>query len=242
MASDQVPEKTINELVQRARDAAGANLESVILYGSAVSGEYHSAFSNLNLLCVLRETSLAALAALKPAIKWWDAQKQPPPLLMTRSELRCSADVFAIELTDMQQHHRVLLGDDPLTGFEISRQNHRAQVEYELREKLILLRQHVAIAAGNEKRLQDLLLRSVSSISTLFRHALLVTGSADVSSNRDAIRQLAQKVGFDPVPIEQALDIRERKSESRTLNVPDLLAKYLSAVEQVIAVVDATQC
>ena len=54
---------------------------------------------------------------------------------------------------------------------------HRVQVEYELREKLALLRQHLLLASGNDSRLWDLLLRSVSSFATLFRHALIVLGS-----------------------------------------------------------------
>ncbi len=44
----------------------------------------------------------------------------------------------------MQQHHRVLFGLDALlTGLQIPMDLHRVQVEYELREKLILLRQHI---------------------------------------------------------------------------------------------------
>ena len=75
-----VPEDTIREFVTRIRGAAGPNLESVILFGSAVSGDFHPGLSNLNLFCVLRDCSFAALQALGPVAKWWDRQKQPPPL------------------------------------------------------------------------------------------------------------------------------------------------------------------
>ena len=37
-----VPEKKINDFVSRLRAAAGANLESVILFGSAVDGRLSS--------------------------------------------------------------------------------------------------------------------------------------------------------------------------------------------------------
>src|ERR1700752_5297338 len=99
-----VPEKTISEFVTRLREAAGANLESIILFGSAVAGDFHPEFSNVNLFCVIRDSSFAALQALSPAVKWWDAQKQPPPLFMTREEIARSVDVFTIELIDMQHH------------------------------------------------------------------------------------------------------------------------------------------
>ena len=236
-----VPEKTINEFLRRVQQAAASNLESLILYGSAVSGDFNPEFSNLNLLLVVRDPSLAALQALEPAIEWWTGQKQPPPLIVTARELGCSTDVFPIEFMDMQQHHRVLFGDDPIAGLQISPQLHRNQVEYELREKLILLRQHVILAKGKETRLWDLLLRSASSIVTLFRHAHIALGNASLP-RRDAVRALGDQVGFDASAVEQVLDLRERKMDSRKLDVRDLLSKYLASVEQVIAAVDQAEC
>ena len=142
-----VPEDKINEFVKRIGEAAGPNLESITLFGSAVSGDFHPGMSDLNMFCVLRDCSFAALQALAPVAKWWDGQKQPPPLCMTRQELERSTDVFTIELLDMQQHHRVLFGEDVVQGLRISMHVHRVQVEYELREKLILLRQQILLAS-----------------------------------------------------------------------------------------------
>lgn len=233
-----IPTDTIDEFVKRAREAAGANIESIILFGSAVAGDYHPGLSNLNLLCVLRDSSFSALQALSPAAKWWDGKKQPPPLCMTKQELLRSTDVFTIELLDMQQHHRVLFGDDVLKDLQIPMDLHRVQVEYELREKLILLRQHVLLASNNESRLWDLLLRSAPSFSTLFRHALVAMGDGKQVTRREAVTSLAGRVGFDASAILQVLDVRERKADRKSINVVDLAARYLAAVEKVTAAVD----
>ena len=64
-----VPEKQIAEFINRLRKAAGESLQSVVLYGSAAGGEFHPKFSNVNLLCVLRDMSFAALQAVAPAVK-----------------------------------------------------------------------------------------------------------------------------------------------------------------------------
>jgi hypothetical protein len=233
-----VPEKTINDFVSRLRTAAGANLESVILFGSAAAGDYHPEFSNVNLFCVLRDSSFAALQALSPAVKWWDAQKQPPPLFMTRDEIARSVDVFTIELIDMQQHHRVLFGEDVIQGLSIPANLHRVQVEYELREKIALLRQHLLLASGNDSRLWDLLLRSVSSFATLFRHAVIVLGHGAPVGKREAVQALTRRIGFDASGILQVLDIREKKAERKKLDVTDVFSRYLAALEQVAAAVD----
>jgi hypothetical protein len=233
-----IPEKQINDFVSRLRAAAGANLESVILFGSAVAGDFLPKFSNVNLFCVIRDSSFAALQALAPAVKWWNAQKQPPPLFMTRAEIERSADVFTIELLDMQQHHRVLFGDDVVQGLSIPANLHCVQVEYELREKLALLRQHLLLASGNESRLWDLLLRSVSSFATLFRHALIVLGYPAPLGKREAVQALAKQLGFDASGFLQVLDVRGRKSDRKAFDVSDVFSRYLGALEQVTAAVD----
>ena len=232
-----IPEEKIQEFVRRVREAAGENLDCMILYGSAASGDYHPEFSNVNLFCILRETSFGALQKLAPAVQWWQQQKQPAPLLMTRAELEATTDVFTIELLDMQRHHRVLFGDDVLAGLSIPMQLHRVQVEYELREKLILLRQKSLMTTG-DKQLWELLVRSASSFATLFRHALIALGEEPKNGKRSSVEQLAKKVGFDATAVYKVLDVREKKIEMKSLDVKDLFARYLAAIEMVTAAVD----
>jgi hypothetical protein len=238
VAVNQIPEKKIDQFVGRVRQAAGENLQSVILYGSAAGGEFHPEFSNVNLLCVLREITFAVLSALGPAAEWWTRQKHPAPLMMTAQELERSADVFAIELLDMKQHHRVLFGEDVLHGFSVPMHLHRAQLEYELREKLILLRERMLLAADDKKQLWDLLLRSVGAFTTLFRHALIALGEATPATKREAVQLLAARLAFEPSAFVQLLDIREKRAERGQMDVEDVAARYLLAIQQTVAAVD----
>lgn len=233
-----VPEDKVTEFVEKVRAAAGSNLESVVLYGSAASGDYHPQFSNVNLLCLLRDGSYPKLQSLVPVVKWWDKLKQPPPLVMTYDELERSTDVFTIELIDMVQHHRVLWGKDVIEKLQIPMQLHRMQVEYELREKLILLRQHLLLAGEDERKIRELLVRSVTSFATLFRHALISIGEKAPVKRRDAVMQLALKLGFDPSAVEKVLDVRERKAEIKNLHAFDIIGAYLATIEKVITAVD----
>jgi hypothetical protein len=157
---------------------------------------------------------------------------------MTRDEIEHSTDVFTIELLDMQRHHRVLFGEDVVQGLSIPANLHRLQVEYELREKLALLRQHLLLASGNDSRMWELLLRSVSSFATLFRHSLIVLGHDAPVGKREAVEALSKRIGFDASGILQVLDVRERKSDRKKFNVADVFSRYLAALEQVAAAVD----
>jgi hypothetical protein len=233
-----VPEKQIEEFVGRIRQAMGENLQSVILYGSGASGEFHPEFSNVNLLCVVREASYATLSALAPVVEWWTRQKRHVPLVLTGEELQRSADVFSIELLDMQQRHRVLFGTDAIANLTIPMQFHRAQVEYELREKTILLRERFLLAGTDKKRLWELLMASLSTFSTLFRHSLIALGERPPDSKRETIRTLAQRIKFDPSPFVQLLDIREHKADQKQFDATDVFARYLAAIQQVTAAVD----
>jgi predicted nucleotidyltransferase len=233
-----VAEKQINEFISRLRAASGENLQSVILYGSAADGEFHPEFSNVNLLCILRETSFATLTAIAPAVEWWTRQKQHAPMVLTREELERSTDVFSIELLDMKQQHRVLFGDDVLSGLDIPMHLHRAQLEYELREKLILLRGRLLLSANSKKQLWELMLSSLSTFVTLFRHALIALGHAPPKTKRQAVQALAERVRFDASAFLQLLNIREHKTEAKQLDVNDVFARYLAAVQQVTAAVD----
>jgi len=233
-----VPEKLISDFVGRVREAAGANLKSVILYGSAAAGDYLPEHSDVNLMCVLGETSFASIAALAPAVEWWGKQKHHAPLLMTVEELQHGADVFSIEFLDIQQNYRVLWGEDLLKGLEIPMKFHRAQVEYELREKTILLRQRLLVVAGDAGAKWELLLRSVSAFATLARHALIATGDKAPASKREAVERLAAKAGFDAGSFFQLLDVREGKLDRKSLDVNQLFARYLKAVERITAAVD----
>ncbi|MGE5113345.1 MAG: nucleotidyltransferase domain-containing protein [Acidobacteriaceae bacterium] len=234
-----IPEAKIQEFVKRVREAAGENLESVILYGSAASGDFDPEFSDINLFCVLRDSSFAQLSNLAPVARWWQQQKQRAPMIMTRAELESTTDVFAIEFQDMKLHHRVLTGDDVLENLVIPMELHRVQVEYELREKLLLLRQRALLAYGNKKQLQELLLASVPSFFTLFRHSLIALGqNPQEEKKREMIKRLGVACGMDATTMMQVLDLREHRSGIGQKDIEGLFGRYLAAIEQVTAAVD----
>src|SRR6266849_657240 len=127
-------EQKLQELVDRLRQAQQDRLLSVILYGSAATGDHHAEFSDLNVLCVLTQITPVELAACEPVFKWW-RDGNPAPLLMSEEEVRTSTDCFPIEFHDMQERRRVLFGKDVIEGLAIDKTFYRAQVELDLRER-----------------------------------------------------------------------------------------------------------
>lgn len=234
-------EALTTEFVEKMRAAAGTNVVSVVLYGSAAEGEFHPDYSDLNLMCVLRDVSLASLSKTAGVISWWRGKRHHPPLMLTSGELNASADVFSIEFSDMKQRYRVLYGEDPLRDLNVPMTLHRAQLEYELREKLLLLRQHLLLAGADEKQLWEVMLHSLSSFTTLFRHVLLEMGETGRKHSREAVAELSKKLSFDDSAFLQLLDVRARKSDRSRLRATDVAARYLEAVTTVATAVDGME-
>lgn len=237
MASEKHTDLT-NSFVEKIRAAAGDNVLSVILYGSAAEGEFHREYSDLNLLCVVQDASLASLTKISDTVQWWRTKGHHPPLVLTPGELKNSADVFSIEFTDMKQRYRVLYGQDFLNALEVPMSMHRMQLEYELREKLLLLRQHLMLAGSSDKQLWEVMLHSLSSFATLFRHVLMEMGDATRKHSRDAVTELASRLNFDASAFVQLMDVRAGTIDRKLLNASDVASRYLAAIEKVAAAVD----
>jgi len=231
-------ENLTSEFVGKIRTAAGDNLVSVVLYGSAADGDFHPEYSDLNLLCLVRDVSLPALNRIAGVVSWWRGKRHRPPLVITSQELNTSADVFSVEFIDMKQRYRVLYGEDLLRDLQVPMTHHREQLEYELREKLFLLRQHLLLAGTDERQLWEVMLHSLSSFTTLFRHVLVELGETERKHSREAVTILSKKMSFDDSPFLKLMDIRSQKSERGKLQASDVAQGYLGAITRVADAVD----
>lgn len=228
----------MDQLVERLRKALGEDLVSVILYGSAASGDQHGKFSDFNVLCVLRQITPAQLGASETVFRWWHEHGNPAPLLLTEQEVRTSTDCFAIEFHDIKEQHRVLYGADLVSSLEIDDSFYRGQVEHELRAKLLRLRQKASGVLSDKKVLCDLLADSVSTFCVLFRHALILHGSPGPGRKREIIELARERFGIDPAPFLTLLDLREERVKAKDCDPEKLLGEYLKEIGKVIDAVD----
>lgn len=231
-------ERTITQLVDKLRQALASELVSVILYGSAAAGDHHAKFSDINILCVLRQITPTQLAASEPVFRWWQGQGNPSPLLLTENELATSTDCFAIEFHDIKRHHRLLYGADVVSGLEIDNTFYRAQVEHELRSKLLRLRQKASAVLSDRDVLRRLLIDSVSAFCVLFRHALLLHGGESGARKREVIERVSERFGLKSAPFLRLLDLREERIKPKDVDPVPLLAEYLQEIGKVIDAVD----
>jgi predicted nucleotidyltransferase len=231
-------EKLLEQLVGRTTKTFGDRLVSVILYGSAAVGDHTGRYSDINVLCVLDRITTRELADAEPVFRWWRELGNPSPLLLTEEEVRTSTDCFPIEFRDIRERHRVLYGRDVVADLEIDDCFYRAQVEHELRAKLLRLRQKGAGVMRDRELLVRLLAESVSTFCVLTRHALILHGVAASLKKREIVEQARQSFGLDPAPFLLLLDLREAKIKPKAVDAVALYEQYLSQLQRVVAAVD----
>jgi hypothetical protein len=231
-------EKLLTQLTEKLQETFRDNLVSVILYGSTATGDRQEKFSDYNVLCVLRDLGRRDLAASEPIVRWRREQGSPAPLLLTEHEVQTCTDCFAIEFHDIQRDHQLLYGKDVITGLVVDDSFYRAQVEHDLRAKLLRLRQKASGMLADSDLLRRLLLDSISTFCVLFRHALLLHGVDVPPRKREVIQAARQRFNLDAAPFERLLDIREERTKPRDVDPVGLFDPYLQGIGIVIDAVD----
>ena len=231
-------DKLLQQLVEKLASAHGRSLISVVLYGSAVGAEHHAVYSDLNVFCVLAAVTPKELAASEPVFTWWRNQNQPAPLLMSEHEMRAGTDCFPIEFKDMLERRKVLYGTDVVAGLEVDEVFYRAQVEHDLRAKLLRVRQKAAGVLSNSELLIRLMADSLSTFCVLGHHALHLKGEDAPWGKRDVVTRCAERFGLNPQSFYTLLDLREGRVKARDLDATSLFATYLEAIGVLVDAVD----
>lgn len=231
-------EKLLEQLIVRLKKALDERLKSIVLYGSASGGAINDKWSDLNIFCVVDVVDRPALAAAEPVIRWWREQSHPAPLLMGEAEVRESTDCFPIEFHDMLERRRVLFGTDPIEGLQIDDSFYRAQVEHELRAKLIRLRQKAASAMVDSDLLIRLMAESLSTFLVLGRHALLLAGNEAPFEKRPLVAAMEQAFGVEPSAFYTLLSLRVGALKVRQQEAGPLFDSYVKSIQAIVAAVD----
>ncbi|MBI5144052.1 MAG: hypothetical protein HZA30_03170 [Candidatus Omnitrophica bacterium] len=211
-------------------------LISVILYGSAASGEYSTKHSNINLAIVLDDASLANLSKASKLVR---ARKYRSfnPVFFTEDYIISSRDVFPIEFLDMKDNHVLLYGRDVLKDLKVDIRNLRFQCEQELKSRLINIKR-LYLHNPDKQALSNLLFRSSTSVLHLLRNLIRLKGTAPAYSKEDAVKAIAQEFNIDPANFNSILAARNRDLRLRHSELDSLFRAFVSDLEKITDIVD----
>jgi len=229
---------TLEELVDQLKQVYGAKLHAVVLYGSAAAGEHIPKRSDYNVLVVVDELTMQHMRAGAAVARAWGEDGNPPPLTLTQSEWRGSADIFPMEYADILERHRVLYGQPPFDGITVDRAHLRLQVEHEAMGKLLKLRQGVLAAGGDEKAQIELLAASLSTIMVIFRAVERLHGAVPPTDYDRLSQDVAMRVGLDAGPFGRVVRHVRGGDKIGPSEATTVLAGYLDGVQRLVAYLD----
>jgi len=224
---------TVERMTEELKSTIHDNLVCVILYGSGASGDHTGKHSDYNLMVVTHRLKLLGLQNISKAVVPWVKQGNPAPLFVTLEDLQGFVEVFPVEITDIKENHRVLFGEDPFTDLPVSHENLKLELEHELRGKVLQLKTQFMMTEGKPKKVEQLLIRSLSTFLVLFKTALWLFNVKPPVRKMEALKRLQEMAPFD-IEVFQIVDRLKRGEKIKGLDVLQTFEKYLESIENII--------
>jgi len=182
-------EAVLAEIVRAADAALGADLLSVLLFGSAAEGRLR-ARSDVNVLMLLRAFDAQRIAALRELLRLAHAAARVEVMFLLEDELPVAAELFAVKFNDIRARHRVLHGSDPVQALPIDEAELRRRLREVLLNLAIRLRERYVLVSLREEQLPRVLAEVAGPLRASAAALLRLQGKA-CASPREALETVA---------------------------------------------------
>ena len=221
-------QKLVQTYAKEVKAAFGDRLEGLLIYGSAVRGEFLPGRSNLNMLMFTTFSDAATLKLYTPVHKRWSKEQVVVPLILTEQELIRSSAYFPLEFLEIQEHHRVLGGRDPFVGFHVKTDRLKDEVVQGLATHVLRLRQRYVEGGGTDDAVTILLPLSITSTIPLLRGLQRILGKPVLTRSEDVLNDMSAHFEMDFRGFRDALLFKRGQITPGRAEVPRLFDRYLS--------------
>jgi hypothetical protein len=225
----QETQKLLQAYAKDVKTAFGDRLEGLLIYGSAVRGEYLPGRSNLNLLLVVSNYDAATLKLYAPIHKRWSKEQVVTPLFLAEPELKGLSALFPLEFLEIQEQHRVLGGRDPFVGFHVDTMGLKDAVVQGLTANVLRLRQRFVEGGGTNEAVMILLPLSITSVIPLLRGLERVLQWPVLTQSDGVIKDVADRLQLDLQGLRDALLLKRGQITPGPSEISRLFDRYLRA-------------
>ena len=226
----------VNDFITALQNIYKDDLLSVILYGSAASGEFSKAHSNINLVVVLNDTSLSILSKIAPVLNK-NKFRLLNVIFFTEDYIKSSADVFPIEFLDIKENHKTVYGKDLFANLSIDIKNLRFQCEQELKSKIINIKK-IYLANIDNPDLDKLLMKFFTASLHILRNILRLKNRQAVYHKEDILRALAAEFHIDISNMNKMLESRKANRRLSKKVAAELFGSFVGDLEKIANTVD----
>jgi predicted nucleotidyltransferase len=212
-----------------------SGLEGVVLFGSAVRGEFMPGRSNLNILLVMSNYDLDMLKKYDGIHKRWSKEQVVVPLFLTSGDLQSAASVFPLEYQDIQEGHRLLWGQDPFVGLKIDSRYTGVSVLQALRGNLLRLRQRLVEGRSTEEAITILLSLSITGLLPALRGLQRLLNRPVLSHGEPLLNDIESQLGLDLTGLRDALLLKRGHITPGQKEIPRLMDRYIQSLTNLVA-------
>ena len=216
----------------------GADLLSIILYGSCARDEYVPKKSDINFMLLLTENGIAQLGKALKLTEKWHRRAVATPLFMTRAYIETSLDTFPIEFLNLQAAYRVLRGENPLRDLVFDRRMLRLQCERELKGKLLQLRKQFLETAGSTRLIRHLIERSLPAFFSIFQAVIFLHGKPPQPGREALLDAMQQVIGLNRALFSELYAVRDGKVSLNAREAITIMERYIEEVRCLALAVD----
>ena len=234
---DGLPEETQKLLRSYVKDVTkvyGSELEGIILYGSAVRGEFLPGRSNLNLLLVMSSYDLATLKQYDTLHKRWSKDQVVVPLFLTVDDIQSASKAFPLEYQDIHDCRRLLWGQDPFVGLKIDTRYLAAEVLQALRGNLLRLRQRLVEGRSTEEAITILLALSMTALLPTLRGVQRLLDRPVLAHAEPLLNDLEAALAVDLTGLRDALLLKRGQISPGQKETPRLMDRYLEGLTRLV--------
>jgi hypothetical protein len=226
--------KLLKRYIQDVTKVYGSELEGILLFGSAVRGEFMPGRSNLNILLVMSSYDLAVLRKYDGIHTRWSKEQVVVPLFLTAADLQSAASVFPLEYQDIQESHRVLWGQDPFVGLRVDTHNLGVGVLQALRGNLFRLRQRLVEGRSSEEAITILLSLSITGLLPALRGLQRLLNRPVLAHGEPLLNDIESQLALDLTGLRDALSLKRGDISPGQKEVPRLMDRYIESLTKLV--------
>ena len=239
---DGLPDEYLQQLRAYVKDVQrlyGDALDGVLLYGSAVRGEFLPGRSNLNIVLIVKSARADQLKKYGAVHRRWAKEQVVVPLFVTLADLPAMSLVFPLEYLEIQEQHRLLAGQDPFVGFKVDQRHLLAEVLQSLRGNLLRVRQRFIEGGGSEEAITILLPLSLTAMLPVLRGVQRLLGRPVLSQGEPLLKDFETFLSIDLSGLRDAWLLKRGQISPGQKEIPRLMERYLESLERLVQTVEA---
>mgnify|MGYP005845328277 CR=1 FL=1 len=242
----QIPANLAGKIEDFARQIdiiAKDNLIAIYLYGSVTHKVFDNPSTNVKILIVLKSAKVEEIENISAAIAKAKKVSNIDTTIITKEEVKTSADVFPIEFTDMKVKKFLLIGDDVFKNVHISMEDLRRSCELELKKRLFDLRSFFVLNLKHPKLLVENLLQDLSGFLMQADTVLYLKAGHFANSTEDLLKEIYKDFHIQNATLKKVYEMYKDANKIPTdlLEIIDLYNDYLALVMRVAQFADALQ-